>query len=99
MDRLIIIDGVSKTYAMTGWRIGWSIAPERLSKAMDTVQGQSTTNPTAIAQHAAIAALTGPQGEVEKMRSAFEKRRDVMIEALRSIPGVRCTLPDGAFYA
>jgi aspartate aminotransferase len=98
-DRIVIVDGVSKTYAMTGWRIGWSIAPERLAKAMDTVQGQSTTNPTAIAQHAAVAALTGPQSEVERMRVAFEKRRSVMVEALRSIPGVKCRMPEGAFYA
>jgi aspartate aminotransferase len=94
----LVYDG-SKTYAMTGWRIGWSIAPERLAKAMDTVQGQSTTNPTAIAQHAAVAALTGPQSEVERMRVAFEKRRSVMVEALRSIPGVKCRMPEGAFYA
>jgi aspartate aminotransferase len=99
MDRLIIVDGVSKTYAMTGWRIGWSIAPERLAKALDTVQGQSTTNATAIAQHAAVAALTGPQEEVERMRAAFEKRRSVMVEGLRSIPGVKCRMPEGAFYA
>ncbi|HVH41438.1 MAG TPA: pyridoxal phosphate-dependent aminotransferase [Labilithrix sp.] len=99
LDRLVIVDGVSKTYAMTGWRIGWSIANERLTKALDTVQGQSTTNATAIAQHAAIAALTGPQGEVEKMRLQFEKRRGVMVEGLRSIPGVKCRVPEGAFYA
>ncbi len=99
LDRIVIIDGVSKTYAMTGWRIGWSITPERLAKALDTVQGQSTTNATAIAQHAAVAALTGPQGEVEKMRAQFEKRRGVMIEGLRSIPGVKCHMPEGAFYA
>lgn len=99
LDRLVIVDGVSKTYAMTGWRIGWSIAPERLAKALDTVQGQSTTNASAIAQHAAIAALTGPQTEVEKMRLEFQKRRNVMVEALRSIPGVSCRVPEGAFYA
>lgn len=98
-DRVIVIDGVSKTYAMTGWRIGWSIANERVAKALDTVQGQSTTNPTAVAQHAAIAALTGPQEEVEKMRRAFEKRRAAMVEGLRSIPGVHCRMPEGAFYA
>ncbi len=98
-DRIIIVDGVSKTYAMTGWRIGWSIAPDRLAKALDTVQGQSTTNATAIAQHAAVAALTGPQEEVERMRAAFEKRRGVMVEGLRSIPGVKCRMPEGAFYA
>jgi aspartate aminotransferase len=99
IDRLVVVDGVSKTYAMTGWRIGWSIAPERLAKALDTIQGQSTTNATAIAQHAAIAALTGPQDEVEKMRAAFAKRRGVMVEGLRSLPGVKCRMPEGAFYA
>ena len=99
MDRLVIIDGVSKTYAMTGWRIGWSIAPDRLAKALDMIQGQSTTNATAIAQHAAVAALTGPQETVETMRVAFEKRRTAMVEGLRSIPGVTCRMPEGAFYA
>jgi len=99
MDRLVIVDGVSKTYAMTGWRIGWSIAPERLAKALDMIQGQSTTNATAIAQHAAVAALTGPQETVETMRVAFEKRRTAMVEGLRSIPGVKCRMPEGAFYA
>ena len=98
-ERIIVIDGVSKSYAMTGWRIGWSIAPPAVAKALDTVQGQSTTNPTAIAQHAALAALTGPQEELETMRVAFEKRRNVMVEALRSIPGVKCNMPEGAFYA
>ncbi|MFO0741112.1 MAG: pyridoxal phosphate-dependent aminotransferase [Labilithrix sp.] len=99
MDRIVIIDGVSKTYAMTGWRIGWSIAPEKLAKAMDTIQGQSTTNATAIAQHAAMAAISGPQDEVIKMRDAFQKRRDVMVAELSSIPGVKCRTPEGAFYA
>ncbi|MBX3190993.1 MAG: pyridoxal phosphate-dependent aminotransferase [Labilithrix sp.] len=99
LDRIVIVDGVSKSYAMTGWRIGWSIAPAPLAKALDTVQGQSTTNATAIAQHAAVAALTGPQDEVAKMRAMFEKRRGVMVEGLRSIPGVRCRMPEGAFYA
>jgi len=101
LDRVVVIDGVSKTYAMTGWRIGWSLAPERLAKALDTVQGQSTTNATAVAQHAAVAALSGPQGEaeVERMRAIFEKRRTVMVEGLRSIPGVKCRMPEGAFYA
>lgn len=98
-ERVIIVDGVSKTYAMTGWRIGWSITPEKLAKALDTVQGQSTTNATAIAQHAAVAALTGPQDAVEKMRKQFEARRAVMVEGLRSIPGVKCRMPEGAFYA
>ena len=98
-DRLIIVDGVSKTYAMTGWRIGWSITPKHVAKALDVVQGQSTTNPSAVSQHAALAALTGPQEDVEKMRVTFEKRRNVMIKALAQVPGVRCRMPEGAFYA
>ncbi|WP_394822844.1 pyridoxal phosphate-dependent aminotransferase [Pendulispora albinea] len=98
-SRLIIIDGVSKSYAMTGWRIGWSIAPRPIAKACDVVQGQSTTNPSAVAQHAAVAALTGPQAEVEAMRAVFQSRRDTMISALNAIPGVRCRKPEGAFYA
>lgn len=97
--RMIVIDGVSKTYAMTGWRIGWAIAPKPLIDALDMLQGQSTTNPTAVAQHAAVAALTGPQDAVEIMRRKFEKRRDVMVAALNTVPGVRCRTPEGAFYA
>ena len=99
LPRIVLVDGVSKTYAMTGWRIGWSIAPKHLSKALDTVQGQSTTNPTAIAQEAALAALTGPQDEVVRMRATFEKRRNAMIAGLNSLPGVSCRMPEGAFYA
>jgi aspartate aminotransferase len=98
-DRLIIVDGVSKTFAMTGWRIGWALAPAPLIKALDVVQGQSTTNPTAVAQHAAVAALRGPMSEFAKIRAAFEKRRDKMVSGLGSIPGVRCRKPEGAFYA
>jgi aspartate aminotransferase len=97
--RMVIVDGVSKSYAMTGWRIGWSIAPRELAKALDTVQGQSTTNPSAVAQYAALAALTGPQEEVAKMRAAFEKRRAAMVKGLGSLPGVKCRMPEGAFYA
>jgi aspartate aminotransferase len=99
LDRLVIVDGVSKTYAMTGWRIGWTIVPKALAKAIDVVQGQSTTNPTAVAQHAALAALTGPQGAVAEMRAKFEKRRNVIVEELNRVPGVRCRTPEGAFYA
>lgn len=99
LDRMILIDGVSKSYAMTGWRIGWSIAPRELARACDTVQGQSTTNPSAVAQYAALAALTGPQDEVLAMRAAFQGRRDAMVQGLNAIPGVRCRTPEGAFYA
>jgi aspartate aminotransferase len=98
-DRLIVIDGVSKTYAMTGWRIGWSISPPAIAKALDVIQGQSTTNPTAVSQEAAIAALTGSRDDVRRMRAAFQERRGKMVEGLRSVPGVRCRMPDGAFYA
>ncbi len=97
--RIVVIDGVSKSYAMTGWRIGWSIAPKALSVALDTVQGQSTTNPSAVAQYAALAALTGAQDEVSAMRAQFEKRRQAMVAGLRSLPGVKCRMPEGAFYA
>lgn len=98
-DRLIVIDGVSKTFAMTGWRIGWALAPAPLIKALDVVQGQSTTNPTAVAQYAAIAALKGPADDFARIRAEFQKRRDVMVAGLNSIPGVRCRTPEGAFYA
>ena len=99
LHRMVIVDGVSKSYAMTGWRIGWAIAPKALARALDVVQGQSTTNATAIAQHAALAALTGPQDEIAKMTAVFQKRRDAMVSRLNAIPGVRCRLPEGAFYA
>lgn len=98
-DRMIVIDGVSKTYAMTGWRIGWAIAPPDVTKAMSKVQGQSTTNPAAVAQHAAVAALTGPREPVLKMREAFARRRKKMVDGLNAIPGIACPLPHGAFYA
>lgn len=98
-SRLIVIDGVSKTYAMTGWRIGWSISPPAIAKALDLIQGQSTTNPTAVSQEAAIQALTGPRDDVRRMRDIFQERRGKMVEGLRSVPGVRCRMPDGAFYA
>jgi aspartate aminotransferase len=97
--RTVIVDGVSKTYAMTGWRIGWTIAPKPLIDALDLVQGQSTTNAAAVAQHAAVAALTGPQDTVEAMRRKFEQRRGVMVTGLNSVPGIRCRTPEGAFYA
>jgi aspartate aminotransferase len=99
LERIVIIDGVSKQYAMTGWRIGWSISPPDLARVLDTVQGQTTTNAAAISQHAALAALTGPQEEIAKMRSSFERRRNTMVDGLNSIPGVRCRRPEGAFYA
>jgi aspartate aminotransferase len=98
-DRTVVVAGVSKTYSMTGWRIGWTIAPEPLSKAIGNLQSQETSNPCSISQHAAIAALTGPQECVAEMLRAFEKRRDLVAKRLRGMPGVRIPEIGGAFYA
>ncbi|WP_437747887.1 pyridoxal phosphate-dependent aminotransferase [Sorangium sp. So ce302] len=97
--RVIVVDGVSKTFAMTGWRIGWSIAPVEVARALDVVQGQSTTNAAAVSQAAAVAALNGPRDAVFAMRAAFARRRSLMVEGLNAVPGVRCRMPEGAFYA
>jgi aspartate aminotransferase len=95
---LVLVDGVSKTYAMTGWRIGFCAGPPALIEAMSVIQGQSTTNPTHIAQIAALAALEGPQSCVGVMRGEFDKRRREMVRRLRAIPGVTLDEPLGAFY-
>jgi aspartate aminotransferase len=97
--RTIIADGVSKAFAMTGWRIGFGMAPPAVIEAMDTLQGQSTTNAAAVSQAAALAAIEGPTDELEKMRLEFDRRRQYMVKALRDIPGVKCVEPKGAFYA
>ncbi len=97
--RTILVDGVSKTYAMTGWRIGYTAGPLPLIKAMAKIQGQSTSNPTNVAQTATIAALTGSQECVATMRTAFDERRVEMVKLLRAIPNVSCREPKGAFYA
>ncbi|MGE5550227.1 MAG: pyridoxal phosphate-dependent aminotransferase [Bacteroidota bacterium] len=95
--RTILINGLSKTYAMTGWRIGYAAGDEGLIKAMGDLQSHSS-NATTFCQAASVAALRGPQGEVETMRAEFAKRRDLMVELVRSIPGFKCTMPKGAFY-
>lgn len=97
--RTIIVDGVSKTYAMTGWRIGFCLAPAEVIEGMATLQGQSTTNAAAVSQAAALAAIEGPSDELETMRLEFDKRRKYMLAGLRDMPGVACTEPKGAFYA
>jgi aspartate aminotransferase len=97
-DRIILVDGVSKSYAMTGWRIGYCAGPADLIAAMTTLQGQSTTNAAAVSQAAALAALTGPQDTVETMRLEFDRRRQAMTAALRAMPGVKLFEPAGAFY-
>jgi len=96
-DRTVIIDGVSKSHAMTGWRIGWCVAPAPLAKILDMLQGQSTTNPAAISQEAARIALESPVDTT--MRDRFEARRNRMVAGLVAIPGMTCRLPEGAFYA
>lgn len=98
LGQTALIDGVSKSYAMMGWRIGFCAAPRPLVDAMQTLQGQVTTSAAAIAQHAALAALIGDQSSIAAMASEFDRRRGVMHRALTSLPGVRCAEPQGAFY-
>jgi aspartate aminotransferase len=97
--RLCIAGSLSKTYAMTGWRVGYALAPAEWTRAMLKVQGHSTSNPNSIAQAAAVEALTGPQESVAAMLKEYNARRDWLARALDEIPGVRCILPEGAFYA
>ena len=97
--RVVVIDGVSKTFAMTGWRVGWSIAPVALSKAMETVQSQGATSTATPSQWAALEALRAPPLELAEMRALFALRRDRLVEGLRGVPGLRCAMPEGAFYA
>ncbi len=97
--RTLIIHGVSKTYAMTGWRIGFTVGDAAIIKAVSMLQSQSTSNPTSIAQKAAVAALNGPQDAVSKMVSAFHERRNYTISRLNRMKGVTCLNPQGAFYA
>jgi aspartate aminotransferase len=98
-ERTITISGVSKSYAMTGWRMGWAIGPAHVVKAMANVQSQETSNPSSISQYAALAALEGDQECVEKMRREFEARRDLVCKRLAALPNVQCPVPGGAFYA
>ncbi|MGE5577351.1 MAG: pyridoxal phosphate-dependent aminotransferase [Syntrophothermus sp.] len=97
-NRTLVVNGVSKTYAMTGWRIGYAAGDRRLIKAMADLQSHSTSNPASMAQMASLAALTGTQEPVEEMRREFAVRRDLMVAGLNRIPGVECHLPQGAFY-
>jgi aspartate aminotransferase len=97
-DRTLTVHGVSKSYAMTGWRIGIGAGPVALIKAMDKLQSQSTSNPSTIAMAAAVEAFTGPQDTVETMRQEFERRRDLVVKLLNQCAGVNCSKPDGAFY-
>jgi len=98
-DRTVVMNGVSKAYSMTGWRIGYIAGPEVLVKAMKKIQSQSTSNPTSISQYAAEAALNGSQECVQEMLSAFKIRHDYVVNALNSLPGVECIQSDGTFYS
>lgn len=98
-ERTLTTNGRSKAYAMTGWRIGFGGAPRALIKAMDKLQGQSTASTCSIAQAAAIAALAGPQDATAAMCRAYQRRRDLVVGLLDTMPGLRCHQPDGAFYA
>ncbi|HEY3041622.1 MAG TPA: pyridoxal phosphate-dependent aminotransferase [Pyrinomonadaceae bacterium] len=97
--RVLVAGSLSKTYAMTGWRIGYALGPHEWIKAMTCVQSHSTSNPTSISQQAAIEALTGSQDSVAQMLQAYRERRDWLIPALNDLPGVTCAMPEGAFYA
>ena len=98
-DRTITISGVSKTYAMTGWRIGWAIAPTPVARFMADLQSQETSNPCSISQYAALEAIVGPQDSVRAMLREFEGRRDYVLGRIDRLPGVTCVAPGGAFYA
>ena len=98
-ESTVVINGVSKAYAMTGWRIGYAAASPAVAKAMADLQSHSTSNPTSIAQAASVAALTGPQEPLSQMLEAFRQRRDYMLERINGIAGLSCDCPGGAFYA
>lgn len=97
-ERTVIIHAVSKTYSMTGWRLGWACGPQSIITAMSNIQSQSTSNPTSISQYAAEAALNGDQGCVTEMVAAFKARHDALVDDLNSVPGVHCLKGDGTFY-
>ena len=98
-DRCVIVNGVAKTYAMTGWRVGWMIGPTDVVKAATNLQSHATSNVANVSQKAALAAVTGDLSAVERMREAFDRRRVTIVDMLNAIPGVTCPTPEGAFYA
>ncbi len=98
-NTVIVSGSLSKNYAMTGWRIGFTLSPAPIAKAMGTLQSQSTSNPTSVAQKAAVEALTGPQESIQVMLAEYKRRRDFVVARLNTIPGVTCAMPKGAFYA
>ncbi|MCX7716991.1 MAG: pyridoxal phosphate-dependent aminotransferase [Candidatus Sumerlaeaceae bacterium] len=99
LERTLVVNGFSKAYSMTGWRLGYCAGPQPLIDAINTLQSHSTSNATTFCQWAALEALKGSQEDVQKMKAAFDQRRKLLVEGLRGIPGVKCTMPAGAFYA
>lgn len=97
-SRAVVVNGFSKAYSMTGWRLGYAAGPKELIAGMQMVQDQSTSNATSFVQKAGIAALTGPQAPLDAMVTEFKRRRDIMVAGLNKVPGVKCAPPDGAFY-
>ncbi|MFM1864225.1 MAG: hypothetical protein RL677_5 [Actinomycetota bacterium] len=98
-ERCVIVSGVAKTYAMTGWRVGWTVGPKNFTKASINLQSHMTSNVSNVAQRAALAAISGPQDIVKTMLESFDKRRQTMVKMLNEIDGVNCPMPGGAFYA
>jgi aspartate/methionine/tyrosine aminotransferase len=98
-QQCVVVNGVAKTYAMTGWRVGWLIGPEDVVKAATNLQSHATSNVANVSQRAALAAVSGDLSAVAEMREAFDRRRQTMVKLLREIPGVECPEPQGAFYA
>ena len=98
-EKTIVVNGLSKAFAMTGWRIGYAAGPKEIIKAMTNIQSQSTSNPTSISQKAAVEALTGPQDFISTMLAEFDRRRKFLVGELNAIPGMHCLTPTGAFYA
>ena len=97
-DRTLTMNGVSKSYAMTGWRIGYAAGPKEIIKAIGKIQSQSTSNPSSISQAAAVEALNGKQGFIKTRAKAFKDRRNFVVKSLNSIKGISCLTPNGAFY-
>ena len=97
-DQTVVVNGVSKTYSMTGWRIGYAAGPAEIMAAMDKIQTQNVSNPVSFCQKAAVEALVGPQDSVQKMIAEFDQRRKYIVQRLNAMPGITCSLPQGAFY-
>lgn len=97
--KTVVLNGVSKAYSMTGWRIGYMAADEEIIKKVEIIQSQSTSNPTSISQWAAVEALLGDQSSVQEMLMAFDRRRKLIVDGLNGVPGMKCLMPEGAFYA